>query len=96
MALREGSENLVLPSKHLVPKSVLLGHEKIAGIDWDRKEANFKGEFQDVSKHQKLYRVVAKCPRKHCILQRCSCLGIRTTQLTDFQVLITRNNYLNP
>lgn len=95
MALREGCKKLVLPSKHLVPQSVLLRHEKIAGTGWDRKEANSKGEFQDVSKHQKIYRVVrvlSKCPRKHCIFQRCSCLGIWPTQLTDFQVLLTRNS----
>lgn len=79
MALREGCEKLVLHSKYLVPKIVLLRHEKTAGTGWDRKESNSTGEFQDVSKHQKLYRVVrvlAKCPRKHCILQRCSYLGI--------------------
>lgn len=79
MALRKGCEKLVLPSKYLVPKIVLLRREKTAGTGWDRKESNSKGEFQAASKHQKLYRVVrvlAKCPRKHCIFQRCSCLGI--------------------
>lgn len=51
MALREGCEKLVLHSKYLVPKIVLLRHEKTAGTGWDRKESNSKGEFQDVSKH---------------------------------------------